>query len=159
MSYLSFLSASVSIPVWLLLLMIGGMTPLFIKLYQIWRRYRRKERPEMQESQSVFMRLVSITRSATPGKSATAISKAKNHEHKTHMAGVLKVMAPEGDKGMLLQSIAERMNTPPSRVKEAIERLMEKQLIEEVAGISGTKYYLTDVGKNYCRSKGLLKAG
>lgn len=156
---MSFLFDSVSIPVWLLLLMIVAMIPLFMKLYQLWRGSKEEKEPQMQESQSVLMRLVTIGRSVAPGKPAVDIAKLRNQEQKTNMARVLKVMAPEGDKGMLLQSIADRMSTTSSAAKEAIERLMEKQLIEEVPGISGTKYYLTQTGKNYCASKGLLKAG
>jgi|GEM_PF-2443154 len=157
MSYLSFLTATVTIPIWLLLLMIAAMVPFFVDLVRVWRRWRRGHLPEMQEHQSVLMRLVNIRRSEPSQKDAAAARKSKTDEQKRHMARVLKVMVAHGETGMLLQSIADRAELLTTQVKQAIEYLVDKELIEEVAGISGTKYFLTPRGKDYCAKKGLIK--
>lgn len=159
MSYLSFLTATVAIPVWLLILMLAAMVPFFLKLYRLWRRFRGAEQPEeMQEGQSVLMKLVSIRRAAPSGKKATQVAKARTDEQKTNMARVLKVLVGHGETGMLLQSIADRSAIATTQAKQAVDGLVEKQLIEEVPGMTGTKYFLTELGKNYCARKGLIKS-
>ncbi len=157
MSYLSFLTATVAIPVWLLILMVVAMMPFFLKLYRLWRRFRGAEQPgEMQEGQSVLMKLVSIRRSAPSAKKA-APARARTDEQKVNMGRVLKALVSQGETGLLLQSIADRSGIANTQTKQAVERLVDKKLIEEVPGMTGTKYFLTDLGKNYCARKGLMK--
>ena len=158
MSYLSFLTATVAIPVWLLILMVVAMTPFFLKLYRLWRRFRGADQPDrMHEGQSVLMKLVSIRRSAPSGKKAAPAAKARTDEQKVNMGRVLKVLVSQGETGMLLQSIADRSGIATTQAKQAVERLLDKQLIEEVPGMTGTKYFLTGLGKNYCARKGLMQ--
>jgi len=157
MSKLSFLLVTVPIPLWLLILMIVAMLPLLIDLFTLWRRHRRGHLPEMQENQSVLMRLVSIRRSEPSKKDAAAARRSRTDEQKRHMSRVLKTMAAHGETGMLLQSIADRAELLTTQVKQALEQLEARNLIEEVPGMNGTKYYLSAVGKEYCAKKGLYK--
>ena len=129
MSRMSLFSETVSIPVWLLLLMIVGMIPLFVKLYKLSDRFRRGDIVKEEHGDVVLWKLRTIKRSA----------------------------AAEGDKGMLLQSVADQMKSGTSKVQQAMQPLIDKKLVEEVVGVSGTKYYLTQLGKNYCASKGFSK--
>ena len=50
-----------------------------------------------------------------------------------------------------------RLEISSQKVQVALQELASKKLIEEVVGVSGTKYYLTDFGKKFCREKGILK--
>jgi DNA-binding IscR family transcriptional regulator len=74
------------------------------------------------------------------------------------MVHVLKIMAAEGDKGVLLKAISDRLEISSHKVQEALQQLTNKKIIEEVVGVSGTKYYLTDLGREFCRKKGVTKS-
>ena len=65
------------------------------------------------------------------------------------------VVAAGGDKGILLKSVVDRVNISNANVQRAVQELVKRKIIEEVVGVSGTKYYLTQVGKMYCMKKGL----
>ena len=45
------------------------------------------------------------------------------------------------------------IGTNTTKAKQAMTKLVDKNMVDEVVGISGTKYYLTQIGKDYCRSK------
>ena len=157
MSRMSLFSETVSIPVWLLLLMIVGMIPLFVKLYKLSDRFRRGDIVKEEHGDVVLWKLRTIKRSAAPNNPQADYAKEKSREKKSDILHVLKVMAAEGDKGMLLQSVADQMKSGTSKVQQAMQPLIDKKLVEEVVGVSGTKYYLTQLGKNYCASKGFSK--
>lgn len=77
----------------------------------------------------------------------------KQQERKVQLVQILKILLKEGDKGVLMNTVADRMDTSIHEAKHAMNKLMEKNLVEEVASVSGTKYYLTQTGKEYCRRK------
>jgi predicted transcriptional regulator len=66
---------------------------------------------------------------------------------------VLKIMLKEGEKGVMMQTIADRMGTNLTKAKQAVTKLVDKKMVDEVVGVSGTKYYLTPLGKDYCQRK------
>lgn len=158
MPYISFLTQTVVIPVWLLILMIGTAVPLFVKLFKLLNHFRQGKIVKEEHSDVVLWKLRRVKRSASRNKTAADIAKEKSKEKEDDILHVLKNMAAEGDKGILIQTIADRMNTSTSRVKKAVLLLINKKLVEEVVGVSGTKYYLTKVGNNYCERKGFIKA-
>ena len=160
---MSFFTQIVAIPVWLLVLIIGGMIPLFVQLYKIVVQYRRDEIAREEHAQEerdnlVRWKLSTLSKSVSPGTSSADIAKEKSKEKKADILHVLKIMTEEGDKGMLLKAVADRLNMKTSKVQQAMQRLIDKKLVEEVVGVSGTKYYLTEVGKKYCLKKGFTKA-
>lgn len=159
---MSFLTETVAIPVWLLILIIGGLIPLMMKLIKVFKSNKREEITKEERDNRVLLKLRTLRKSASPSKSAAEVAKEKNREKardkKIEMVHVLKIMAVEGDKGVLLKAVADRLNIGNSKVQEAMLQLSNKKLVEEVVGVSGTKYYLTELGKNYCMKKGIIKA-
>ena len=160
---MSFLTETVAVPVWLLILLIGGIIPLLVKAYKAFIRFKRgditrEEQAKAERDNLVLMKLRTLKKSAAPSKSVADVAKEKSKEKKTDILHVLQIMAVEGDKGTLLRTVSDRMNISTSKVQQAMQQLTEKQLVEEVTGVSGTRYYLTDVGKKYCRKKGFIKA-
>jgi len=141
MAYFSFFTDSVAVPVWLLLIMIIGLVPLIVKLVKLVNHLRRGEIVREEHSDMVLWRVRAVKPTARPTKSSAEVEKEKNREKKDGILLVLQVMAEEGDKGMLLQAIADRMKTGPSKVQQAVKPLIDKNLVEEVTGVSGTKYY------------------
>jgi hypothetical protein len=158
MAYLSFFTNSVAVPVWLLLIMIIGLIPLFLKLIKLVNHVRKGEIVREEHSDMVLWRVRAVKPTARPKKSSADVEKERNREKKDGILHVLQVMAEEGDKGMLLQAIADRMKTGTSKVQQAVKPLVDKKLVDEVTGVSGTKYYLTEVGKKYCIKKGYARS-
>jgi len=155
---MSFLTETVAIPVWLLILIIGGLTPLILKLYKLFKTGKQEEIIKEERDNRVLLKLRTLRKSASPGKPPVDIAKEKSKEKKIEMVHVLKIMAAEGDKGVLLKAISDRLEISSHKVQEALQQLTNKKLIEEVVGVSGTKYYLTDLGKDFCRNKGITKS-
>jgi predicted transcriptional regulator len=106
----------------------------------------------------VLLKLRTLRKTASPSRPPVDIAKEKSKEKKIDMVHVLKIMSAEGDKGILLKAIADRLKISSHKVQEALQQLTNKKLIEEVVGVSGTKYYLTELGKNYCMKKGIIKS-
>lgn len=158
MAYLSFFTDSVAVPIWLLLIMIIGLVPLFMKLVKLVNHLRRGEIVREEHSDMVLWRVRAVKPTARPKISSAEVEKEKNREKKDEILHVLQVMAVEGDKGMLLQAIADRMKIGTTKVQQAVKPLIDKNLVEEVTGVSGTKYYLTEVGKKYCIKKGFARS-
>lgn len=159
---MSFFTQTVAIPVWLLLLIIGGMIPLLVRLYKNVVQYRRdaiarEEHAQEERDNLVRWKLSTLSKSISPGTAAVDAAKEKSKEKKADILHVLTIMAEEGDKGMLLKAVADRLDIKTSKVQQAMQRLVDKKLVEEVVGVSGTKYYLTEVGKKYCLKKGFIK--
>jgi hypothetical protein len=154
---MSFFTETVAIPVWLLLLMIGGIVPLFFKLFKLVNHFRRGEIVREAHSDVVLWKVRKVKKTASPKKSATDLAKEKGREKESDIIRVLKAMAAEGDKGVLLKSVTDRVIIGNTSVQKAMQQLVNKKIVEEVVGVSGTKYYLTQVGKIYCVRKGLAK--
>lgn len=72
---------------------------------------------------------------------------------KQNIRTVLKVLAEGGEKGVLPKSISDKTNITTIDTKTALTYLIEKKYAEEINSTSGTKYYLTDVGRKYCINK------
>jgi len=158
MAYLSFFTDSVAVPVWLLLIMITGLVPLFMKLVKLVNHLRKGEIVREEHNDMVLWRVRAVKPTARPKISSADVEKEKNREKKDEILHVLQVMAVEGDKGMLLQAIADRMKIGTTKVQQAVKPLIDKNLVEEVTGVSGTKYYLTEIGKKYCIKKGFARS-
>ena len=154
---LSFLTDTVAVPLWLFILLIAGLVPLFYKLFTLVNIFRRGEIVRETDDDVVLWKIRNAKRSAAPKKSSTDITKEqeKQKERESNINQVLMVVAAGGDRGILLKSIVDRVSISSANVNRAVQELVGRKIIEEVAGVSGTKYYLTQVGKMYCAKKGL----
>lgn len=152
---MSLLSSSVSVPVWLLILLLAAIAPHFVKLFRLIKAYKKGDIVREEHADVVLWKIRADRPSARPKKSTVDVEREKRHQEKSDIRDVLKIMAKEGDRGILIKSLADRMQANISKVQQAIDKLVEKQFVEEVVGMSGTKYYLTQLGRNYCNSKGL----
>ena len=161
MQSLSFLTNTVAVPLWLFIILIAGLIPLFYNLFKLINHFRRGEIVREADSDVVLWKVRNVKRSASPRKSSTEISKEEEQEKKKESEGniiqVLKIVAAEGDRGVLLKSVVDRVEISNANVQRAVQELVSRKIIEEVAGVSGTKYFLTQVGKIYCTKKGLGK--
>lgn len=155
---MSFLTETVAIPVWLLILIISGLIPLVVKLIKASKSNTRDEITMEERDNRVLLKLRTLRKTASPSRPPVDVAKEKSKEKKIDMVHVLKIMSAEGDKGILLKAIADRLKISSHKVQEALQQLINKKLIEEVVGVSGTKYYLTELGKNYCMKKGIIKS-
>ena len=159
---LSFLTDTVAVPFWLFILLIAGLVPLFYQLFTLVNHFRRGEIVRETEDDVVLWKIRNVNKSAAPKKSSTDISKEqeqeKQKEKESNINQVLEVVASGGERGILLKSIVDRVSISSANVNRAVQELVDKKIVEEVAGVSGTKYYLTQVGKMYCAKKGLGKS-
>ena len=150
---MSFLSQSVAIPMWFLIMMNVIVILLLLKLFSLVHRFNRGDIVKEEHSDMVVWKIKSRKPAAAPGKPAADLNKEKEREKKEELVKVLKVLLKEGDKGVMMQTIADRMGINTTKAKHAMSKLVDKKLVDEVVGVSGTKYYLTQLGKDYCRSK------
>lgn len=150
---MTWLTQTISIPVWLFLLMLAAMLPLLVKLFRLIYQFRHGDIIKEEQSDMVVWKIRNQRRPAIPKKSSANVDVQKKQEEKTYLVQVLKVLLKEGDKGVRPQTIADQLSLSLSRVQTAMARLIDKNLVEEVSGMSGTRYYLTKTGKDYCRSK------
>ena len=66
---------------------------------------------------------------------------------------VLKMLAEAGEVGVLAKSISDKSEVDMLDTENALTYLRDKQYAEEVNSTTGTKYYLTDLGRRYCINK------
>lgn len=140
-------------PVWLLILMIVVMLPSMFSLFKLIYFFKRSEIVKEENSGVVVWKVRSRKPAASSAKKAAEKAEAKSREQKTELVQVLKILLKEGDKGVRMQTVADQMGTTISRVQKAMNSLLENKLVDEVVGASGTKYYLNQLGKDYCRRK------
>ena len=140
-------------PIWFLIMMNVIMILLLVKLFSLVYRFNRGDIVKEEHSDMVVWKIKTRKPAASPNKLSSDMAKEKDQEKKEELVKVLKVLLKEGDKGVMMQTIADRMGTNTTKAKHAMAKLVDKKMVEEVVGVSGTKYYLTQVGKDYCRSK------
>lgn len=150
---MAFLSYPLSIPLWLFILMLAAMVPFLMMLIGLFRRFRHGEIVKEEQSDMVVWKVRSQRRAAAPKQMTANINEQKKQEEKEYLTQVLKVLLKEGDKGVRPQTIADQIGIGSSKVQSAISKLIEREMVEEVAGMSGTRFYLTQAGVEYCRRK------
>ncbi|MGD8926212.1 MAG: hypothetical protein PVG20_05150 [Thioalkalispiraceae bacterium] len=150
---MSLFTQSISIPVWLFILLMLAMIPLLYMVFMLIYQFMRGDIVKEEHSDMVVWKFSSPRRSAAPKKKSADITKEKEREKKSDLVQVLKILLKEGEKGVLMQTIADRMGTNISKTQHAMQILVEKQMVDEVVGVSGIKYYLTQAGRDYCQRK------
>lgn len=71
---------------------------------------------------------------------------------------VLKTLSLNGDAGMLIQSIADKLEIKSNEIKSSLAYLEDNDFVEAVTTSSGSKYYLSSRGKKYCIKRGYISA-
>ena len=150
---MSLFSYEITIPVWLFIIMLLLIMPAFLWLARLFDQLRKGEVETEENSNMVVFRVKNPRRSAKPKKKSATANDEKKKDEKADLVNVLKVLIKEGDKGVHIQTITDQMGTSQNKVKHALERLVENKMVDEVSGISGAKYYLTQAGRDYCQRK------
>lgn len=176
---MSFFFETISIPFWFIIFVFGSAAPLWLKWYRlfykkyivtgilkkVFRKAKTKAENKMDIlkkatdnwnanselsgfSESGFSNSVSIK--SPKNKSA---KKSVDPAIKQNIRSVLKVLAEAGEVGILPKSISDKTNISTIDTKKAISYLIEKKYAEEINSTSGTKYYLTELGRKYCINK------
>ena len=144
---MSFLSAEILVPLWVLLLLVVGLLPLLFQALK-WLKGKGvvKDKDIVIGGEMKFIEPVK-TKAETDKKTK-----------RTNEVNVLKLLAAKGDQGMLLQSIADSLKIDSNTISHALIYLEGKKMVEVVNAMSGDKFFLTQGGKNFCRKKGYVKS-
>ena len=171
---MSFLFATFDIPLWFLIFALGCAAPLWITWYKLFykkfivtgilERKLRKVKKAAEEKVDIFTKANNYWETSVYEKKVNDIADAEksdnnpiqNTENQPYVKIVLKVLALKGDAGMLIQSIADNLKIKSNDIKSSLTYLEKNEFVEAVAGNYGTKYYLTQRGKNYCTKKGYI---
>ena len=168
---MSFLTATFEIPLWFLVFAFACAAPLWIKWYKyIYRKLIKSSfiKDTFKDSEE-FNSEISILQKATDNWNASVEHELQAEELKKSKRGhdissvnqpyvkiVLKTLALQGDAGMLLQSIADKLEISNNEIKSSLSYLEKNEFVEGVLGSSGTKYYLASRGKQYCIKRGYV---
>jgi len=165
---MSFLLETFQVPLWFLIFAFGCAAPLWIKWYKAF--YKKfivtgiLER-KLRKAAEVAEEKVDIFKKATDGWNESVEKDIKTSELKKsrekylqteadqpYVKIVLKTLALNGDAGMLLQSISDKLEISSNDIKSALSYLEKNEFVEAV----GTKYYLAGRGKKYCIKRGYI---
>ena len=165
---MSFLFQNVSVPLIILLILIGTSTPIFVKFYRLFHKKfistgkLQKTLDEVVDAtETQFQAVKKVTHRIT----SKAIKNPKQHDtgspqKKTESyvmeKKILQLLAERKDSGMLDRSIADMLGLDTGKTKKLLDYLETKKFIESVNGVHGVKLYLTNLGKTYCQKKGYL---
>ena len=150
---MSFLIQSVSIPIWFLIMMNVIVILLLLKLFELVHKFNRGDIVKEEHDDMVVWKIKTKKPTSTAIKLSTEASDEKERKQKEELVQILKILLKEGDKGVLMQTIADRMETNTTKAKHTISKLVDKKMVDEVVGVSGIKYYLTQLGRDYCLRK------
>ena len=157
---MSFFFQTIAIPFWFVFFVFASATPLWIKWYKkfhnkfiitgvLQRKFRREKTatdPWNENSGfSGFSESTDIKRK--PLKKRIDPTKKKN------IQTVLKMLAASGEVGILAKSLSDKAKINSIETTSALSYLIEKKYAESINATTGTKYYLTDLGRRYCINK------
>jgi len=169
---MSFLLETFEVPLWFLVFAFACAAPLWISWYQMF--YRKfivtgKLQKNLKIAADVAEEKANILKKATENWNASSehdlktTSDAKTkREHlvteaeQPYVKIVLKTLALTGDAGMLLQSIADKLEVSNNDIKSSLAYLEANEFVDVVTAGSGTKYYLAARGKKYCIKRGYI---
>lgn len=166
---MSFLFETFQVPLWFLVFAFGCAAPLWIKWYKWF--YRKfivtgRLQKNIKKVSKAAEEQANILKKATNNWNASVEPDLKDKKtKKTKMSSeaeqpyvkiVLKVLALQGDAGMLIQSIADKLEAGSNEIKSALLYLEKNGFVEVVTASAGTKYYLSARGKKYCIKQGYI---
>lgn len=169
---MSFLSTTFSIPLWFLIFALACAAPLWIKWYKL--AYKKLIKSDFfkkkfsdfdgsaDEEISIFQKATDNWNASVEHNPKTEELKKSKREHEANSIAqpyvkiVLKILALNGDAGMLIQSIADNLEIKSYEIKSSLSYLQDNEFVEAVETGSGTKYYLAARGKKYCIKRGYI---
>lgn len=171
---MSFVLDTVAIPFWFIFFILASATPLWIQWYKIFHKkfivtgiLQRK----FQRAKSSAEMKVDILKKATDysneNSEFTGFTKSESKQQKEpkkkidpvkkqNITSVLKMLAESGETGVLSKTVADRNNISSIEATGSLTYLMDKKYAEQINSTTGTKYYLTDLGRRYCINKRYL---
>lgn len=169
---MSFLFETFNVPLWFLVFAFASAAPLWIRWYKafykkfivtgILERNLRKAAEVAEEKVDVLKKATENWNANTElNQEAETLKKARREhlsteEEQPYVKIVLKTLALHGDAGMLIQSIADKLQIGTNDVKSSLAYLEKNEFVESVAAGSGTKYYLSSRGKRYSIKHGYI---
>ena len=169
---MSFLFETFNVPLWFLVFAFACAIPLWISWYKafykkfivtgILERNLRKAAEVAEEKVDIIKKATENWNTNTEqNQEAEALNKARRQhlsteEEQPYVKIVLKTLALNGDAGMLIQSIADKLNVGTNDVKGSLTYLEKNEFVESVTAGSGTKYYLSSRGKRYSIKQGYI---
>ena len=166
---MSFLFETFAVPLWFIVFAFGCAAPLWIKWYKIF--YKKfivtgRLQKKIKQVSDLAEDKIDVLKKATDHMNTNANEKnttkkpAKGAEmgsaDQPYVKIVLKVLALNGDAGMLIQSIADNLDIKRNEIKSSLSYLEKNEFVEAVVGSSGDKYYLAARGKKYCIKRGYI---
>lgn len=164
---MSFLFETFALPLWFIVFAFGCAAPLWIKWYKIF--YKKfivtgRLQKKIKKASEVAEEKIDVLKKATEHMNANVKDVLKKSKEGTAMGSddqpyvkiVLKVLALNGDAGMLLQSIADNLDIKSNEIKSSLSYLEKNEFVESVAGGSGVTYYLAARGRKYCIKRGYI---
>ena len=169
---MSFLLENFDVPLWFLVFALACAAPLWIKWYKwFYRKFIVTGRIQktIQEVSDIAEEKANVLKKATDNwntrvdhdLNSTNEKKAKpdnltTEEQQPYVKIVLKTLAVNGDAGMLIQSIADKLKLGSNEIKGSLLYLEKNKFVEVVTAGSGTKYYLSPRGKQYSIKQGYI---
>lgn len=169
---MSFLLSTFEIPLWFLIFAFACAAPLWIQWYQwIYRKFissdvmQKKRRTKVKENRAkddVFKKatenwqgsedVILNSSNAQKSRRENLVTEAEQ----PYVKIVLKTLALKGDAGILIPSLADKLQVNTNEIKKALSYLEKNEFVESVAGGSGAKYYLASRGRRYCIKLGYI---
>lgn len=169
---MSFLFSTFEIPLWFLIFAFACAAPLWIKWYQwIYRKFistdvlQKKRRTEVKENRAKEDILKKATDNWQGSEEINLNSSDAQKSRRDNLVTeaeqpyvkiVLKTLALNGDAGILIPSLADKLEVNTNEIKKALSYLEKNEFVESVAGGSGAKYYLASRGRRYCIKLGYI---
>lgn len=170
---MAFLTETLDVPLWFLVFAFASATPLWVKWYRafyrkfiatgILQRKIREVGDAADEGVNILKKATDNWQAKEEYHSESSELQRKRRENLTteseqpYVKIVLKTLALQGDAGMLIQSIADKLGIKSIEIKSALLYLEKNEFVESVAAGTGTKYYLTGRGKRYATKQGYIK--
>lgn len=168
---MSFFFQTIAIPFWFIVFILASATPLWIKWYKkfhkkfiatgiLQKKFRRaKSSSEMKED---ILKKATDHWNENSELSGFTDSKSKKRKgpkkkidpvKKQNIIIALKMVAASGERGILSKTLSDEAQINSIETTSALVYLTEKKYVEAINATTGTRYYLTDLGRRYCINK------
>ena len=171
---MSFLTETLDVPLWFLVFAFASAAPLWVRWYKLF--YRKfiatgilqrkiKEAGDAAEERANVLRKASENwKASEEHQSESSTLQRKRQENlsseseQPYVKIVIKTLALQGDAGMLIPSIADKLEVSTNDIKSSLAYLEKNEFVESVNAGTGVKYYLSERGKRYAIKQGYVKA-
>lgn len=173
---MSFFFDTIAIPFWFIVFIFASASPLWFKWYMLFHKkfiVTGILQTKLRRAKSTAEIKMDVLKKATDHWNANSEHAEFSESHskkrkapkkkidpvkKQSIRTVLKVLAEAGEAGILPRSISDKSGINSIEMMNAMNYLMEKKYAEEINSTSGTKHYLTELGRKYCINKKYIEA-